>query len=51
MKHFLRYLSLMLFATMTSLNVSATDWVIPTPSFSQMTTEDTVYIYNGRSVR
>ncbi len=46
MKHFLRYLSLMLFATMTSLNVSATDWVIPTPSFSQMTTEDTVYIYN-----
>lgn len=46
MKHYLRYLSLVLFATMTSLNVSATDWVIPTPSFSQMTTEDTVYIYN-----
>ena len=46
MKHYLRYLSLVLFATMTSLNVSATDWVVPAPSFSPLTTEETVYVYN-----
>lgn len=42
MKHFLRSLSLMLFATMANLTVSATDWVVPTPSFKSLTTEDTV---------
>ena len=46
MKHFLRSLSLMLFATMANLTVSATDWVVPTPSFKSLATEDTVYIYN-----
>ncbi|MBP5712767.1 MAG: hypothetical protein J6W77_07255, partial [Prevotella sp.] len=46
MKHYLRCLTLMLFATMANLNVSATDWVVPAPSFVPLTTEDTVYVYN-----
>ena len=46
MKHYLRYMLLLLIATMAHINASATDWVLPTPAFSPLTTGDTVYVYN-----
>ena len=46
MKHYLRYWSLLLIAALTHVNASATDWVLPIPAFSPMTTGDTVYVYN-----
>ena len=46
MKHLLRYLFLLLLATWANINVSATDWTLPVPAFTPLSTGDTVYVYN-----
>lgn len=46
MKKTFRFLSVVLLSTLTGVSAWATTYVIPTPTFSELTSGDTCYLYN-----